>query len=203
MSRRRAAKASTRAPAAPVGAGAAVVPHQVTRGYVETGAWDDPTDTGRRNSTNVRLVHGFRRADPLITLHRRSPHEVTERHLRAAERLRDDHEIGEGVRGVGRGAGGGVGPTDAQLDGLTRYREAVAAVGQSQCAILLPVVLAGWTVKRWVESKGPATDSNSRVLYDRRGQPLPAMTEQKAAGYLIAALDRLHEHYNPPVANRA
>jgi len=150
---------------------------QVINGAVERAAWDDPDDTGRRG-TYVRMVHGYRRSDPLITLHRRSPREVTQQHLQAAERLRDDYEISEGVN-LGKGSGGDAGPLDVQLDARTRYRTAVTAVGPSLCAVLLPVVLSAWTVKEWAEDRG--------------------MSETKAAGYLIAALDRLQDHYNPVV----
>jgi len=150
---------------------------QVANGAVERAAWDDPDDTGRRGSY-VRMVHGYRRSDPLITLHRRSPREITQQHLQAAERLRDDYEIGEGVN-LGKGSGGETGPLDVQIDARTRYRAAVAAVGPSLCAILLPVVLSAWTVKQWAEDRG--------------------MSETKASGYLTAALDRLQDHYNPVV----
>ena len=150
---------------------------QLANDAVMRDAWDDPTDTGRRG-TYVRMVHGYRRSDPLITLHRRSPREITVQHLRAAERLRDDHELGEGVN-LGVGAGGEAGPLDVQLSARSRYRAAVAAVGPSLCAILLPVVLSAWTVKQWSEERG--------------------MSETKAAGYLIAALDRLRDYYEPMV----
>jgi len=150
---------------------------QVTNGAVERAAWDDPDDTGRRGSY-VRMVHGYRRSDPLITLHRRSPREVTQQHLQAAERLRDDYEIGEGIN-LGKGSGGESGPLDVQIDARTRYRAAVQAVGPRLCTVLLPVVLSAWTVKQWAEDRG--------------------MSETKATGYLIAALDRLQDHYNPVV----
>jgi len=51
------------------------------------------------------------------------------------------------------------------------------------CTILLPVVLSSWTVKRWAEERD--------------------MSETKAAGYLIASLDRLQDHYNPVVRKPA
>ena len=99
-------------------------------------------------------------------------------HLHAVERLKDDFEIGEGVS-LGKGGGGDIGPLDAQLDARTRYRAAVRAVGPSLCGILLPVALSGWTVKQWAAARG--------------------MSENKAAGYMIAALDRLQDHYTPGV----
>ena len=160
----------------------AVIPAvQFTNGSAVRAEWDDPNDTGRRG-TYTRMVHGYRRSDPLITLHRRSPREFTDQHLRAAERLRDDYEISEGVS-LEKGQGGEAGPLDVQLDARARYRGAVQAVGPRLCTILLPVVLSSWTVKRWAEERD--------------------MSETKAAGYLIASLDRLQDHYNPVVRKSA
>lgn len=154
---------------------------QLVNDAVMRAEWDDPNDTGRRGSY-TRMVHGYRRSDPLITLHRRSPREVTDQHLRAAERLRDDYEISEGVN-LGKGSGGESGPLDVQLDARARYRAAVQAVGPRLSTVLLPVVLSSWTVKQWAEDRG--------------------MSETKAAGYLIAALDRLQDHFNPVVRKSA
>ena len=150
---------------------------QLVNDVVMRAEWDDPNDTGRRG-TYTRMVHGYRRSDPLITLHRRSPREYTDQHLRAAERLRDDYEISEGVS-LEKGQGGEAGPLDVQLDARARYRAAVQAVGPRLCTILLPVVLSSWTMKRWAEERD--------------------MSETKAAGYLIAALDRLHDFFNPVI----
>ena len=82
----------------------------------------------------------------------------------------------------GQGSGGDATPSDARLDALKRYRQAVQAVGQNLSAVLLPVVLLGWTIKRVAEGRGAS--------------------EEKVSGYLAAALDRLDEHYNPEVARR-
>ena len=157
------------------------VAEQIVHGLVEPAQWDDPDDTGRRGSYSAVVV-GWRRADPILALHRRSPRDVTADHVRAVERLRDDYEIGEGARGVGRGAGGGIDPTEAQIDAAGRYRAAVSAVGPGLCDVLIPVALAGWTV---------------HALAERRG-----ISDHRAAGMLIGALIRLRDHYDPPVAGR-
>ena len=155
---------------------------QLANGHAARAQWDDPDDTGRRG-TYSRVIAGHRRADPLVTMHRRSPHEVTTRYLHAAERLRDDHEIGEGVSTGGRGPGGHVGPTDAMLDARARFRAARDGVGPELWRVLAPIALDGWTVSYWAAYHGWA--------------------EGKAAGLLIGALGRLHDHYNPSVHNRA
>ena len=168
--------------------------------------WDDPTDTGRtenylrRGQAYVRQVHGYRRADPILALHRRNPEEVTKLHVQAAERLRDDMEIGAGISTGGKGGGGDVGPTDAMIDAAARFRAACDAVGRSMCTILLPVVLDGWTVKQWTEAR-PKRDRDGKVVV-RNGKPVPSLSEERASGYLLAALARLHDHYNPPVHRR-
>lgn len=152
---------------------------QQANGHAVRAEWDDPEDTGRRNSTHARAVHGFRRADPLITLHKRDPKEITEQHLRAAERLRDDWEMGQGVMRRSGAGNGDVGIITAQMAAAQRYRSAVKAVGPRLFSVLELIVLHGWTVAQWAEKFG--------------------LSEHKSKGYLIAAMDCLHDHYNPPV----
>ena len=82
---------------------------------------------------------------PLLTLHMRNPRDCTREHLLAADRLLTDYEVGE-LGLSGKGSGGDSTPSDARLDALKRYREAVQAVGQNLCAVLLPVALSGWTI---------------------------------------------------------
>lgn len=152
---------------------------QVAAGHVERAEWDDPDDTRTVGTRTVRQVHGFRRADPLITLHRRDPREITVQHLRAAERLRDDFEKSQGVmRGNGTG-NGDMGIVNAQMAASARYRAAVRDIGPRLWTILRLIAIDGWTVAQWAEKF--------------------ELSEHKAKGYLIAALDRLHDHYNPKV----
>lgn len=155
---------------------------QIATGKAVRGEWDDPNDTGRRG-TGVRMIVGYRRADTILMMHRRSPTEITIRHAQAAERLRDDYEIGEGVNTGGRAGGGEIGPTDAMLDARARFADARRHVGPTLWRVLAPIVLDGWSIKDWAAYHGWA--------------------EGKAAGMLIAALGCLYDHYNPAVANRA
>lgn len=152
---------------------------QVAAGHVERAEWDDPDDTRTVGTRTVRQVHGFRRADPLITLHRRDPREITVQHLRAAERLRDDWEMGQGVMRRAGSGNGEVGIITAQMAAAQRYRAAVKAVGPRLFSVLELIVLHGWTVAQW---------ANKFVL-----------SEHKSKGYLVAALDCLHDHYNPKI----
>lgn len=161
-----------------VDASGAVPDVQIANGAAMRAEWDDPDDTRTVGSRTVRQVHGFRRADPLVSLHKRSPRDVTEQHLRAAERLRDDWEMSQGARRKSGTGNGDVGIITAQMMAATRYRAAVAAMGASLWSILRLIVLDGWTVRAWALKFG--------------------WKEHRAAGYLIAALDALHDHYNPP-----
>ena len=169
-------KPAARRPAFALDADTAAPPGaQLANAHAERAEWDDPEDTGRRGSY-ARQVHGFRRIDPLITLHRRDPREITEQHIRAAEKLRDDHEMSQGVMRRS-GGGGDMGIVNAQMAAAERYRAAVKAVGPRLWTILRLVVIDGWTVQRWAQKF--------------------VMSEHKAKGYLVAALDCLHDHYNP------
>lgn len=163
--------------------GPATIPDaQIATGHATRDQWDDPDDTRTVGSRTVRQVYGFRRADPLITLHRRSPHDFTVAHLRAAERLRDDYEMSEGAR-VRSGQGNGdMGIINAQMAAAARYRNAVQAVGPEPWAILRLVVLDGWVLLRWATAF--------------------RMAEKTARRRLIDALDLLHLHYNPPVMRK-
>jgi len=157
---------------------------QVETGHAEVASWDDPADTRTVGSRTVRQVHGFRRADPLITLHRRSPADFTAAHLRAAERLRDDYEMSEGAR-VRSGQGNGdMGIINAQMAAAARYRTAVQAVGATAWTILRLVVLDGWTLARM------AAKFHADVA-TRTG-------EYRTRRWLMDALDALDLHYNPP-----
>jgi uncharacterized protein DUF6456 len=145
----------------------------------ERAQWDDPDDRNIRSKT-ARQVIGHRRVDPLVTIHRREGL-VTESHLRAAVRYRDDYETGiegatppkdEGQSSAGPGAG-----MDARLDAMARFRQATQAVGQRLSRILVAIVLGLEDVTRYAAS----------VRINRH----------IAMGYLIAALDRLAEFYEP------
>ncbi len=154
---------------------------------VERAARPDITDTaamergpgGRRRQ---RTIEGWRVIDPLQRLHDKNPAEITSEHLTAANRLRDDYETAQGAAGIGSGGGSGKGDgdkTQGMLDAAARYRDAIQAVGTRLCAVMLPVVLSGWTVADLIRHT-------------------PDANPHRMQGRLCAALDRLAEHYAPP-----
>jgi hypothetical protein len=64
-----------------------------------------------------------------------------------------------------------------QLDAIRRRREVYQALGVRACAVVLPVVLSGWTVADLVQRMG----GNAMAMQGR----------------LMAGLDRLAEHLVP------
>jgi hypothetical protein len=149
----------------------------------ERGHWDDPTDVNER-SKSPRQQHGYRRADPIATLHARQPLKVTRRHVRVCERLRDDSEISSGARpgdGLGglNGSSSSDGPTAAACMATESLRRAKAAVGPSLWKIVDSIVLSGVSIKVY--------STNRRI------------TEHNTKGYLMAALDALVDFYEPPI----
>jgi hypothetical protein len=105
---------------------------------------------------------------------------ITQAHHDAATRLHDAHALGVlGARDrlavyVDR-TGAPSGYADAQLAAAGDYRRAAQAVGQVAMAALSWCVLSHGTVAGWAECKG--------------------WNGHRAMGYLLAALDRLTEHY--------
>lgn len=105
---------------------------------------------------------------------------ITAEHHAAATRLHDSYSLGVlGARDrlavyVDR-TGAPSGFADAQLAAARDYRETAQAVGQVAMAALSWCVLSHGTVAGWAACRG--------------WQPA------KAQGYLLAALDRLAEHY--------
>lgn len=180
---------NAQAPAPDLGADGAAIPEaQLSNAHATHAQWDDPADTRTVGSRTVRQVYGFRRVDPLITLHRRSPADFPVAFLRAAERLRDDYEMSEGAR-VRSGQGNGdMGIINAQMAAAARYRNAVQAVGPEPWAILRLVVLDGWTIARFAEKFFPEDVRSVGEKWTRRR--------------LIDALDKLHLHYNPPITRK-
>lgn len=146
---------------------------------IEAADWRDPADTNIRRK-NPREVHGARRVDILVTMMRRkSPIEL--RHVAAADRYRIDYEVGIEGSHPGRdpmATSDAETPTDPEmgrLAALANFRHATQAVGKMLSGILVHVVLAGLDVSAWATWK----------------QTKP----EHAMGYLVAALDRLAEHY--------
>lgn len=139
----------------------------------------DPTDeTARFKKTGARMIRGWRRVWTIDALHKSSPLEITEAHVKAAERLVADHQRREGVVSGGRPSNGesDMGPIDVRVAAAIRYEEAMEAVGPYGKGILIRVAVANWTVTKLAERMG--------------------INRNRAFGRLTAALERLREHYD-------
>ena len=127
---------------------------------------------------------GYRRADPLRRMHAQNSSLVTRHHMRAADRFSRDYEVG--VLG-GTKPGGDMkarvdcdSPPDmaeARLLAIGRYRSACDAMGPSLRIPVQQLVLHRWSLARIAWALGVA--------------------ESSISGYLVAALDRLCDHYEP------
>jgi len=154
---------------------------------IEAAHWTGPaSDDGKPTG----IVSGASVADPLVAMHLRSGL-ITARHLRAADMLRDDWELGmAGAKpGIERGAAVGGGftarqyPSEARIDRMQNARLALQSVGRMGTTLLLHVVLG-------------IPDSERRCVrsYSARHH----LEEKTVRGMLIICLDRLAEHYSPP-----
>jgi len=152
----------------------------VLRAPIATRAeWDDPEDTNTSGARTARQASGYRRTDPLRLLHRRGEH-VTKQMLQDAERYRDDFEIGALGAKFGGGLSIGIGGTsggfsDRQAMAMARYRAANEAVGREAEAVLGDIVLGLMDLTTWAAAQG--------------------VSRQHATGLLVAAMQRLREHY--------
>jgi hypothetical protein len=158
-----------RAPMAPMSDLGPAIRHQ--RGELVT---EDAPDPGAPNRT-VRRARQEWAPDVL-----RRNGTIGDAQHQAATRLHDAYALGIlGARDrmgvyIDR-TGGPSGYADAQLAAAADYRRAAQAVGQVGMAALAWCVISTGTVAGWAECKG---------------WPVP-----RAQGYLLAALDRLTEHY--------
>ncbi len=151
---------------------------------VQEAEWRDPADNNP-NARKPKTVRGHRRYDVLRGL-KDGGDLVTIQHVATADRYRLDYEVGH--EGANPGGEGGLvrvdqayqedGPTHRRLAAMARYREATVAVGQTLNVILVHVVLLNRDVTSY------AVPRNIR--------------REIAMGYLVAALDRLLEHYGEP-----
>ena len=110
------------------------------RGAVERAEWADPADTNER-SAKPWQVSGWRRSDAVLRLF---PPRSRERD--AAERLRKDCDIAQGLRSAepdGARGGGFATPTDAMLDATRRVRRACAALTPAEVDIVSWAVVQG------------------------------------------------------------
>jgi hypothetical protein len=158
-------------------------------------SWRDPTDTRPGVMASVREISGYRRLDPLRFCLKRHGNAcgITERHIIAADLLR----VAADGAAIGFSA-----PRDMLLPiSSIQYRPSTGpdsqALHQQRCwrgfvrvsaifskedlLLLIHVVILNWSVAKWV-----------RVL-NLAGQRADARREMSR---LIAALDRLVEHYD-------
>jgi hypothetical protein len=148
---------------------------------VEHAEWRDPDDLNP-NARAPRVVVAFRRVDQLLKLAEAGTG-ITDEHVTAGQRFMRDAEAADGARpgrdlAEGRIDGAQSGPGDSRLFALRRYREAVQAVGQRGSAIVTLVVVENCTISDLARRLG-------------------VKQHYAALGMLIAALDRLAEHYWP------
>lgn len=138
--------------------------------------WVDPDDNNPNRRT-AKKVSGFQRYDVLRRIALTNA-DITDQHLDAAERLARDWEMASG------GGGGGLAAerVDAvasvalpPIMAMTRYRNAVRAMGDVLASVLLPVVLENVTL----------FSLSQRFRMSRK-------TLRK---WLVEALDKLVEHY--------
>jgi hypothetical protein len=167
---------ATRVAAIQAGHGQVVEPVRIGRD-VELGSWVDPVQTNKFSKA-AEKVTGFRRTDELRRLGKRGT--LTDHHVAAGYKLRDDHELSEGAQMGGaqmtvRISTSSPGATTCQLDAIARFRAAIQAIGKSQADVVIAVVLLNQTVTTWSERRG--------------------MALSRATGYLEGAMDRLVDHY--------
>lgn len=131
---------------------------------------------------------GYRRADPLMRMHKADPRQVTRVHLGAARKFSEDYEVGiEGgcsPGGLRVAVDGNEAPDIAEIRfaAMDRYRAACDAIGPTlrtavQLSVLHKVSLAAMA-------------------------PRLGMTQERASGWLLGGLDRLADHYWPDRAGR-
>lgn len=149
---------------------------------VEQDEWVDPDDLSPNRRT-ARKITGYRSVDMLVT-HSKRNSLITKRHIRAANKLRSAHDFGvEGAR-IGyvrdlirnEGFAPGAGPQEQQLIRLREYEDTRLMLGPLY-GILHHVAIR----------------NNDVTTYRNLGR--------SAMGYLVAALDRLADHYFPTKAD--
>ena len=149
--------------------------------------WRDPENQSAIDRS-PREVIGYHATDCLIALNNKGKGDVTILHIIAAGKFRDAYELGEmGARPgyerpeIRSSSSGGMMPPETQLDALADLRAARDALGSSLCAIVDYIVL------------GIGADpgkANLKYWSEKRAE-----RPEISKGRLLAALDRLTEHY--------
>jgi hypothetical protein len=156
---------------------------------VESAKWRDPADTASAmaRARGSRSVNGWRSVRTMTKLHGINPREFTAAHLRAANKLLTDYEIGiEGAsngRNYDRVDGAVPGDISAiRLDALRRYREAMEACGVQSARVLGLAIISNLSIVKLAGTLG--------------------INKEQAHGRLYGAVERLREHYWPPRGNQ-
>lgn len=134
---------------------------------------------------------GFRRPNPLYAMNRRGKgRTITHDHLKAAQCLRNDYELGilrssSPKSGLGSDGGGGEAQDEefVWLAAAERYRNALAAMPMSLRGLVEAIVIVGQSVP-WI----------ARAI----GQ-----SEETTVGLTVAAMDGLADHFWPERDTRA
>lgn len=151
----------------------------------ELAQWRDPEDDDP-NRREPKIIRGLRRYSTLHNLHKSNDQEITLEHMKAMARFNGDYEMGmEGASPPGDSKLDRVDGSKSydisqmRLDAATHFREAVEALGPSLFGFLWEVCFLNESVKQAGLKRG--------------------IHNQIAKGVLIAGLDRLRDHYNPPM----
>jgi hypothetical protein len=148
--------------------------------------WRDPDDLNP-NRRAARVVQGTRAVDPVYAAHLRAGSKITLRHVRAANKYLTDYEMGilgsrpnAPERVGGTRAAGAMYPSEEQCARVRSILIAHQALGAAATQILRHVVLGI-----------PDPLRRDAASYARRF----GMDPKLAMGLLVAALERLAEHY--------
>lgn len=153
---------------------------------VSSTEWRDPDDPNARyRKKSVRTINGWKRTWSIDRLRKSSPSEITAKHVHAASRFLDDHEIRAGAhRGsrlferVDGETQGDARIINGHVAAGIRIDETKAALGQEAYGILFRLIVVNWTMATIAEKAKTSPD--------------------RAFGRVRAALERLREHYWPP-----
>ena len=173
----------------------ATITHQgviIREPLVISDTWRDPTDTSSQAQRHgAKMVKGARVAWQIERLHRSSPREITEAHVKAATHYMRDFDMGvQGATGSGWAeavdGGSNDGYSAARIEALTAHRLANASLGNSGVHIITMVIVNNATITKL------ATNLKTN--------------NHRAMGRFIATMDRLRDHYDaqkPPKQTRA
>lgn len=153
---------------------------RLDNGTVVVGEWRDPDDTNP-NRRVARVVRGYRSRDSIEIL--LDSGTISKSHARAARRFRKEYELGEiGLRAsrnpaeAPTGFDAPTGPSEARMRHLEVYRETLGALSSHLLDVLLAIVIRDESAHTFAKKK--------------------KMSRSAVAGYILACLDHLKDHYD-------